>query len=288
MPTTSNGSRERNSSSAFLLKIIPFRIADCARVWSARRNKFRSGSRNSKPLALTWSCFNSALNSKKWSASRKPSFAEALPWLRRLRPTPSCESVVLRRILRLLWDVRAAFEIDPVAVGVSERHNPHPISDKWVSADFNSLSCRVTIDRQRVFAHEIDGCAFSHFAAWVPGIVPFFPKLLQHQGRLADLQPAPAEFAVEAALMLQEFRKEGHDSWNPSCKVGEGASIYFVCEDALAIYRDAATQGIKVSRNPFVGNRMWVVPFADPDGYRIYFESRTDVPEETEDSPQHH
>src|SRR5579859_1200947 len=92
----------------------------------------------------------------------------------------------------------------------------------------------------------------------------------------------------EAALMLQEFRKEGHDSWNPSCKVGEGASIYFVCEDALAIYRDAATQGIKVSRNPFVGNRMWVVPFADPDGYRIYFESRTDVPEETEYSPQHH
>src|SRR5579859_7457201 len=196
MPTTSNGSRERNSSSAFLLKIIPFRIADCARVWSARRNKFRSGSRNSKPLALTWSCFNSALNSKKWSASRTASFAGALPWLRRLRPTPSCESVVLRRILRLLWDVRAAFEIDPVAVGVSERHNPHPISDKWVSADFNSLSCRVTIDRQRVFAHEIDGCAFSHFAAWVPGIVPFFPKLLQHQGRLADLQPAPAEFAL--------------------------------------------------------------------------------------------
>jgi len=25
----------------------------------------------------------------------------------------------------------------------------------------------------------------------------------------------------DAALMLQEFRKEGHDSWKPSCKVGE-------------------------------------------------------------------
>jgi hypothetical protein len=27
---------------------------------------------------------------------------------------------------------------------------------------------------------------------------------------------------------------------------------------------------------------MWVVSFSDPDGYRIDFESYTDVPEETE------
>jgi predicted enzyme related to lactoylglutathione lyase len=70
--------------------------------------------------------------------------------------------------------------------------------------------------------------------------------------------------------------------------VGEGVSIYFICEDALAIYRDAASRGIKVSRNPFVGNGLWVVPFSDPDGYRIDFESRTDVPEDTEYSPEHH
>src|SRR6202158_6452977 len=41
-----------------------------------------------------------------------------------------------------------------------------------------------------------------------------------------------------AALMLQEFRKEGHDSWVPAGKVGQGVSIYFICEDALAIYRE--------------------------------------------------
>jgi predicted enzyme related to lactoylglutathione lyase len=92
----------------------------------------------------------------------------------------------------------------------------------------------------------------------------------------------------DAALMLQEFRKEGHDSWKPSCKVGEGVSICFLCEDALAIYRDAGSRGIKVSRNPFVGNGLWVVPFSDTDGYRIDFESRTDVPEDTEYSPEHH
>jgi lactoylglutathione lyase len=89
-----------------------------------------------------------------------------------------------------------------------------------------------------------------------------------------------------AALMLQEFRKEGHDSWRPSCKVGEGVSVCFMCEDALAIHRDAAARGIKVSRNPFVGNALWVVSFADPDGYRIDFESPTCVPEETEYSGQ--
>jgi lactoylglutathione lyase len=90
----------------------------------------------------------------------------------------------------------------------------------------------------------------------------------------------------DAALMLQEFRKEGHASWKPSCKVGEGVSIYFMCEDALAIYREAKSRGIGASRNPFVGNGMWVVSFSDPDGYRIDFESPTDVPEETEYSGQ--
>jgi hypothetical protein len=90
----------------------------------------------------------------------------------------------------------------------------------------------------------------------------------------------------DAALMLQEFRKEGHDSWKPSCKVGEGVSVCFTCEDALAIYHDAAARGIKAGKNPFVGNALWVVPFSDPDGYRIEFASPTDVPEETEYSAQ--
>jgi len=32
---------------------------------------------------------------------------------------------------------------------------------------------------------------------------------------------------------------------------------------------------------PFVGNNMWVVSLVDVDGYRLDFESPTDVPEET-------
>lgn len=84
-----------------------------------------------------------------------------------------------------------------------------------------------------------------------------------------------------AALMLQEFRKEGHDSWLPSVKVGEGVSICFICEDALAIYRECVRRGIQAAK-PFVGNRMWVVSLSDPDGYHIEFESPTDLPEDTE------
>ena len=80
-----------------------------------------------------------------------------------------------------------------------------------------------------------------------------------------------------AALMLQEYRKQRM----PSGKRGEGVSICFQCSDALEIYRGAAARGISAKR-PFVGNAMWVVSFSDPDGYRIEFESPTDVPEETE------
>jgi lactoylglutathione lyase len=79
-----------------------------------------------------------------------------------------------------------------------------------------------------------------------------------------------------AALMLQEYRKE----WKPEGKLGQGVSICFICEDALAIYHEVTSRGIEASR-PFVGNGMWVTSLSDPDGYRIDFESLTDVPEET-------
>jgi lactoylglutathione lyase len=84
-----------------------------------------------------------------------------------------------------------------------------------------------------------------------------------------------------AALMLQEFRKEGHDSWVPEGKLGVGVSVCFTCKDALSIYREIKSRGIQTER-PFVGNAMWVVGVTDPDGYKLFFESPTDVPEETE------
>ncbi|HEY6412464.1 MAG TPA: VOC family protein [Edaphobacter sp.] len=79
-----------------------------------------------------------------------------------------------------------------------------------------------------------------------------------------------------AALMLQEYRP----GRIPEGKRGEGVSTCFQCKDALAIYHDALAHGLE-PREPFVGNALWVTPFTDPDGYKIDFESPTDVPEET-------
>ena len=83
-----------------------------------------------------------------------------------------------------------------------------------------------------------------------------------------------------AAMMLQQFAREGHDSWKPEGKVGVGVSVCFVCDDALAFHRDVVARGVAASR-PFVGNRMWVTRVTDPDGYVLEFESPTDVPEDT-------
>jgi len=83
-----------------------------------------------------------------------------------------------------------------------------------------------------------------------------------------------------AALMLQEFNREGHDSWTPQGEVGEGVSLCFQCEDAIAIYHAVIARGIAASE-PQVGNAMWDTCLADPDGYKLHFESPTDTPEET-------
>lgn len=77
-----------------------------------------------------------------------------------------------------------------------------------------------------------------------------------------------------AALMLQEFpptRQKG----------GEGVTICFICDDALALYREFKSRGID-AKTPFVGNNMWVTSLSDPDGHRLEFESATDVAEETQ------
>jgi len=81
-----------------------------------------------------------------------------------------------------------------------------------------------------------------------------------------------------AAIMLQEYRP----GRRPAGKLGVGFSVCFMCEDALKIYRDTRARGISAEKRPFVGNRLWVVQFKDPDGYDICFESPADAPEESE------
>ncbi|MDH4090873.1 MAG: VOC family protein [Cyclobacteriaceae bacterium] len=83
-----------------------------------------------------------------------------------------------------------------------------------------------------------------------------------------------------AALMLQEFWSQGQHTNVPEGKVGEGISIYFICEDALAFYNEVHKRGIPASQ-PVVRNSLWTTSLSDPDGYKLVFESATDVPEET-------
>jgi catechol 2,3-dioxygenase-like lactoylglutathione lyase family enzyme len=59
-----------------------------------------------------------------------------------------------------------------------------------------------------------------------------------------------------------------------------GPAICCQCEDALALYHEFKDRGLSVSE-PFVGNGMWVIMLKDPDGYKLEFESLTDVAEET-------
>jgi len=80
--------------------------------------------------------------------------------------------------------------------------------------------------------------------------------------------------------MLQEYWKDGKQGGWPAGVLGQGVSICFICADAIAVYHDSQARGLDPSR-PFVGNNLWVTTLTDPDGYRLDFESPTDVPEET-------
>ncbi len=82
------------------------------------------------------------------------------------------------------------------------------------------------------------------------------------------------------AVMLQEYWKDGQPGGGPTGPPGLGVSICFMCADAVAVYHAVRARGLEPSR-PFVGNSLWVTSLIDPDGYRLEFESPTDVPEGT-------
>lgn len=115
----------------------------------------------------------------------------------------------------------------------------------------------------------VDGLGFNMRHSWIPDRAERNPD-----GRIrwCWLQLG------DAALMLQEYLPE----FRPKEALGTGISVCFLCQDALALYREFKSRGIQTQKRPYVGNCLWVVPLADPDGYRIDFESPTDAPEETE------
>ena len=113
-------------------------------------------------------------------------------------------------------------------------------------------------------AFYVDGLGFSMEGKWVDGSVLRWCQL-----RLGG-----------ASLMLQQFRTSGHDARRFGTAKGEGVVLCFFCADAVAFYRAVRERGLDATE-PQVGNAMWVTELRDPDGYRLLFESDTDVAEET-------
>src|SRR6476660_8933821 len=64
---------------------------------------------------------------------------------------------------------------------------------------------------------------------------------------VTNVKQAVPFFGV-AAVMLQEFWKDGQHSGRPEGKLGQGVSICFTCEDALAIYREFKSRGVDAKR----------------------------------------
>lgn len=118
---------------------------------------------------------------------------------------------------------------------------------------------------ERALAFYVDGLGFSIGNRWIP------------DGHLRWCCMSLGG----AALMLQEAVGSSRERLAAAGVPGNGVSLNFQCKDALAIYREAGTRGIHPLREPQVGNSLWEVVFADPDGYHIYFGSPTDLPEET-------
>jgi hypothetical protein len=82
-----------------------------------------------------------------------------------------------------------------------------------------------------------------------------------------------------AAIMLQEM--SAADAAKLADQTfGLGVQIYFQSTDAVALYHEFRSRSMAVSE-PQVGNGNWEIFLRDPDGYKVAFCSRTDVPEET-------
>jgi len=116
----------------------------------------------------------------------------------------------------------------------------------------------------------VDGLGFKMKRWWIPDRDEHYPVDAKIRWCWLELG--------DAAIMLQEFPPQNR----PEETLGTGASVCFMCEDALALYREFKSRQIQPRKRPFVGNGLWVVPVTDPDGYRIEFESTTNAPEESE------
>jgi len=126
------------------------------------------------------------------------------------------------------------------------------------------------MDMESSLRFYVDGLGFTVKRQWVPEGDEHYPSNGKIRWCWLELG--------DAAIMLQEFSPQHR----PSEPLGTGASVVFMCEDSLALYREFKSRGVDSRNRPSVGNGLWVVALTDPDGYRLEFSSPTDAPEENE------
>ncbi len=136
----------------------------------------------------------------------------------------------------------------------------------------------------------VDGLGFKMTRQWIPrGKIEWCwlerdAVALMLQSPRADKLPSSESASEPSSEPLSEPSSEPSPESSPKQphepSPKTGPSINFKCKDALALYHEFKDRGIAVTE-PFVGNGMWVIGLRDPDGYRLEFESLTDVPEET-------
>src|ERR1043166_1731181 len=98
-------------------------------------------------------------------------------------------------IHRLFRNIRKAFELEFVAVGIFHHGYPHRVPDERPLRR-KSPSCDFFVDGQSVLTLEAYGNAHANFAFCLPSIGAVLAELLQHDCGIPMLQPAPAHFPV--------------------------------------------------------------------------------------------
>jgi catechol 2,3-dioxygenase-like lactoylglutathione lyase family enzyme len=83
------------------------------------------------------------------------------------------------------------------------------------------------------------------------------------------------------AVMLQEIAGEAAARGGGASPGPSVITIYFICKDAIAMYRELRSRGV-AARRPSVKNGMWITEVESPDGHRLFFESATDAREGAE------
>ena len=81
-----------------------------------------------------------------------------------------------------------------------------------------------------------------------------------------------------ASLMLQGRGEEG----GRAQRRGRGVCLYFVCDDADAVYRELSSRGLRLEAPEVAYYGMKQLYLTDPDGYEVCFESPASAPSDAD------